>query len=110
MAFPNVGLCRLGVSKSWELHSPAAEQHHILAKANELTGRCDRLEGRRTAARAKSRRVCGAVLHDALKLAAQGEHAGKTDEGRMVQSRVLRRPASSRIVPIVTLAGVMSPT
>jgi hypothetical protein len=54
--------------------------------------------------------VFEAVLHDALKLAAQGEHAGKTDEGRMVQSRVLRRPASSRIVPIVTLAGVMSPT
>jgi hypothetical protein len=48
--------------------------------------------------------VFEAVLHDALKLAAQGEHAGKTDEGRMVQSRVLRRPASSR--SLIWLSGV----
>ena len=50
---------------------PLAEQHRIVAKVEELTALCDRLEAQLTTTQTESRRLLEAVLHEAL--AGQGE-------------------------------------
>jgi type I restriction enzyme, S subunit len=45
---------------------PLAEQHRIVAKVDELTALCDRLEVQRTCICTESRRLLEAVLHEAL--------------------------------------------
>jgi len=45
---------------------PLAEQHRIVAKVDELTAVCDRLEAQLTTAQTDSRRLLEAVLHEAL--------------------------------------------
>jgi type I restriction enzyme, S subunit len=45
---------------------PLAEQHRIVAKVEELTEVCDRLESQIIAAQDAGRRVLEAVLHEAL--------------------------------------------
>jgi type I restriction enzyme, S subunit len=43
-----------------------AEQHRIVAKADELMALCDRLEAQLTTAQTESRRLLGSVLRHAL--------------------------------------------
>jgi len=45
---------------------PAAEQHRIVAKVDELMALCDRLEAQLTTAQSESRRLLESVLHQAL--------------------------------------------
>ncbi|MBF0502797.1 MAG: restriction endonuclease subunit S [Candidatus Riflebacteria bacterium] len=45
---------------------PLAEQHHIVAKVDELMALCDRLEVQLTTTRTESSRLLEAVLHEAL--------------------------------------------
>jgi type I restriction enzyme S subunit len=45
---------------------PAAEQHRIVAKVNELMALCDQLEAQLTAAETDCRRLLEAMLHEAL--------------------------------------------
>lgn len=49
---------------------PLAEQHHIVAKVEELLTLCDRLESQLTTSQTESRRLLEAVLHQALAPAA----------------------------------------
>jgi len=45
---------------------PAAEQHRIVAKVDELMALCDRLEAQLTAAQTEASRLLDSVLHNAL--------------------------------------------
>ena len=45
---------------------PLAEQHHIVARVDELMALCDQLEAQLTATEADSHRLLEAVLHEAL--------------------------------------------
>jgi type I restriction enzyme, S subunit len=45
---------------------PIAEQHRIVAKVDELTALCDRLQAQLTTTQTESRRLLEAVLHEAL--------------------------------------------
>lgn len=53
---------------------PLAEQHHIVAKVDELLALCDRLEASLTTRDETRGRLLESVLHEALDIAADGEH------------------------------------
>ena len=53
---------------------PLAEQHRIVAKVDELMTLCDRLEASLTTRDETRERLLESVLHEALDIAADGEH------------------------------------
>ena len=53
---------------------PLSEQRRIVAKVDELTALCDRLEASLTTGEETRRRLLESVLHEALDMAADGEH------------------------------------
>ena len=53
---------------------PLAEQHRIVAKVDELMALCDRLETSLITRDETRRRLLESVLHEALDVAADGEH------------------------------------
>ena len=62
----------------WEVLSvplpPLAEQHRIVAKVDELMALCDRLEASLTTRDETRGRLLESVLHEALEVAADGDH------------------------------------
>jgi type I restriction enzyme S subunit len=71
-----VGNWGISASNLKEIHfplPPLAEQHHIVAKVDELMALCDQLEAQITTTEADSRRLLEAVLRDALAPALEGE-------------------------------------
>jgi hypothetical protein len=61
---PMAGFDKKGLSEPNLL--PLAEQHRIVAKADELMALCDRLEAQLITTHIDSRRLLEAVLHEAL--------------------------------------------
>ena len=53
---------------------PLAEQHRIIAKVDELMALCDRLEASLTTGDETRGRLLESVLHEALEVAADGDH------------------------------------
>jgi type I restriction enzyme S subunit len=57
---------------------PLAEQHRIVAKVEELTALCDRLEAKLTTAQTESRRLLEALLQEALNPVAESGDAARS--------------------------------
>jgi type I restriction enzyme S subunit len=65
---------------------PLAEQHRIVAKVDELTALCDRLEAKLATTQTDSRRLLEAVLHEALALGVQELSADVGQKRRQVSA------------------------
>jgi type I restriction enzyme S subunit len=64
VAMPKINQAAL--AKIFVALPPLAEQHRIVAKVDELMALCDHLENQLTTTQTESRRLLGAVLHEAL--------------------------------------------